>query len=163
MEVFFAMDEERIDQAVMGYGKFALDSMKLPVKFQKRRRSTTTRLTPKLPRRSTKTKNTCSIFLPGILLSHYLWSHHFRQHVFFLDRFLPLVGAGDGNVFYDVGVGTGFYSKELLTRSNLTGKGFDLSPHSLEHTLVLLNKHKVAERIRGPPKRHCKKPCNAPR
>jgi 2-polyprenyl-3-methyl-5-hydroxy-6-metoxy-1,4-benzoquinol methylase len=87
-----------------------------------------------------------SLYLPGILLSHYLWRHHYAQHVFFLEKFLPLVDRNGGEVFYDIGVGTGFYSKELLTRTSLKGKGFDLSPHSLEHTVMLLRAHNVDDR-----------------
>lgn len=146
LDIFFARDEERIDQAVMGYGKFALDSMKLQVKFQKTKAYENKTYQEAASAVYQNREYMFGLYLPGILLSHYLWRHHFQQHVFFLDRFLPLVGDGEGKVFYDVGVGTGFYSKEMLTRTNLTGKGFDLSPHSLEHTLMLLDKHGVAAR-----------------
>jgi len=146
LETFFGNDLARIEKAVTGYGKFALDSMKLQIKFQKSKEY------------EQKTYEECALevyqnkeymfdlYLPGILLSHYLWKHHFQQHIFFLEKFMPLIGTGEGKVFYDIGVGTGFYSKELLTRSKLMGKGFDLSPHSLDHTLMLLSKYDVEKR-----------------
>ncbi|MBS4096039.1 MAG: methyltransferase domain-containing protein [Sulfuricella sp.] len=146
LEVLFAKDKKRIDQAVMGYGKFALDSMKLQVKFQKTKAYDNKTYEEAASEVYQNKEYMFGLYLPGILLSHYLWRHHFLQHMFFLEKFLPLVGSGDGKVFYDIGVGTGFYSKEMLTRSNLTGKGFDLSPYSLEHTLMLLEKHHVDKR-----------------
>lgn len=146
LETFFAKDKERIDQAVMGYGKFALDSMKLQVRFQKTKEYDNKTYAEAASEVYQNKEYMFGLYLPGILLSHYLWRHHFLQHVFFLEKFLPLVESGNGKIFYDIGVGTGFYSKEMLTRTNMTGKGFDLSPHSLEHTLMLLGKHNVAER-----------------
>ncbi len=146
LETFFAKDRELIERAVIGYGKFALDSMKLQVKFQKTREYDNKTYEEAASEVYQNKEYMFGLYLPGILLSHYLWKHHFLQHVFFLEKFLPLVGSGDGKVFFDIGVGTGFYSKEMLTRSNLTGKGFDLSPHSLEHTLLLLGKHNVSKR-----------------
>lgn len=146
LKLFFLQDKERIDQAVRGYGKFSLDSMKLQVKFQKTKEYDNKTYEEAASEVYQNKEYMFGLYLPGILLSHYLWRHHFLQHVFFLEKFLPLVGEGDGKVFYDIGVGTGFYSKEMLTRTKLKGKGFDLSPHSLAHTLMLLGAHNVAER-----------------
>lgn len=143
---FFSNDRKRIDQAVKGYGKFALDSMKLQVKFQNTKEYENKTYEEAASEVYQNKEYMFGLYLPGILLSHYLWRHHFLQHVFFQEKFLRLVGGGDGKVFYDIGPGTGFYSKEMLTRTNLVGKGFDLSPHSLEHTLLLLGAHNVANR-----------------
>jgi len=146
LEVFFLKDKKRIDQAVRGYGKFALDSMKLQVKFQKTKEYENKTYEEAASEVYQNREYMFGLYLPGILLSHYLWRHHFLQHRFFLGKFLPLLGSGDGKVFYDVGVGTGFYSKEMLARTKLKGRGFDLSPYSLEHTLMLLGAHNVANR-----------------
>jgi 2-polyprenyl-3-methyl-5-hydroxy-6-metoxy-1,4-benzoquinol methylase len=145
-KVFFSNDKKRIDQAVRGYGKFSLDSMKLQVKFQKAKEYENKTYEEAALEVYQNKEYMFGLYLPGILLSHYLWRHHFLQHIFFLEKFLPLVGSGNGKVFYDIGVGTGFYSKEMLTRTKLKGRGFDLSPHSLEHTLMLLGAHNVANR-----------------
>ena len=143
---FFAGDVERIRSAVIGYGKFALDSMKLQVKFQKCKEYENKTYEQAASEVYQNKEYMFTMYLPGILLSHYLWRHHFIQHHFFLEKFLPLIGDGGGKVFYDIGVGTGFYSKELLMRSNLTGVGFDMSPYSLEHTRALLIKYGVDNR-----------------
>ena len=120
--------------------------MKLQVKFQKAKEYENKTYEEAASEVYQNKEYMFGLYLPGILLSHYLWRHHFLQHIFFLEKFLPLVGSGDGKVFYDIGVGTGFYSKEMLTRTKLKGRGFDLSPHSLEHTLMLLGAHNVANR-----------------
>ncbi len=146
LAVFFAGDVERIRSAVMGYGKFALDSMKLQVKFQKSKEYENKTYEQAASEVYQNREYMFSMYLPGILLSHYLWRHHFLQHSFFLEKFLPRVGDGKGKIFYDIGVGTGFYSKELLMRTNLTGMGFDMSPYSLEHTRALLAKYGAADR-----------------
>jgi SAM-dependent methyltransferase len=76
-----------------------------------------------------------TLYLPGIYLSHFLWRHHFIQHLYFLDQFVPKVKAHGGTTYYDVGVGTGFYLREMLRRiPGLRGHGFDLSPSSLSYT-----------------------------
>jgi 2-polyprenyl-3-methyl-5-hydroxy-6-metoxy-1,4-benzoquinol methylase len=147
LEKFFTKDENKISKAVLGYGKFALDSMKLQVLFQK----TQTYINKSYAEASQEVYQNreymFDLYLPGIFLSHYLWRHHYKQHVFFVEKFLPLIGNGLNKTFYDVGVGTGFYSKEILLRSShVTGQGFDLSPFSLEHTLLLLDSYDLKDR-----------------
>ena len=133
---FFGKDREKLARAVRGYGKFALDSMKLQVKFQKTGHYENKTYAEAASEVYQNKEYMFGLYLPGILLSHYLWKHHFLQHKFFLEKFLPLLPKE--GVFYDIGVGTGFYSKELLKRSSLRGEGFDLSPFALEHTANLI-------------------------
>jgi 2-polyprenyl-3-methyl-5-hydroxy-6-metoxy-1,4-benzoquinol methylase len=149
LNIFFSLDRKRIDQAVRGYGKFALDSMKLQVKFQKTQEYENKTYNEAASEVYQNKEYMFDLYLPGILLSHYLWKHHFLQHIFFLEKFLPLVGKGNEKIFYDIGVGTGFYSKEMLNRTNVQGKGFDMSPHSLAHTLMLLRAHSTSDRYQA--------------
>ena len=146
LSAFFAQDKKSIDKAVKGYGKFSLDSMKLQVKFQKAKEYENKTYEEAASEVYQNREYMYELYLPGILLSHYLWRHHFLQHTFFLDKFLPLIRGGEGKIFYDIGVGTGFYSKEMLLRTKLTGKGFDMSPHSLSHTEMLLDRHRILGR-----------------
>ena len=54
-----------------------------------------------------------------------------------------------GKKFYDIGVGTGFYSKEMLRYiPDMHGEGFDLSPFSLEHTVQMLKAHDLDSRYK---------------
>ncbi len=70
-------------------------------------------------------------YLPGLLLSHYLWPHHYRQLQFFEQAFVaPMRLAGAAHVA-EVGVGTGLYSRLLLQAlPGARGAGFDISPAS---------------------------------
>jgi 2-polyprenyl-3-methyl-5-hydroxy-6-metoxy-1,4-benzoquinol methylase len=147
--VYFRLDESRINLAVRGYGRFALDSMKLQRKFQQTREYGSKTYAEVSSEVYQNADYMFGLYLPGILLSHYLWRHHFLQHTFFLEEFLPLVTSGEGGIFCDIGVGTGFYSKEMLLRTKLNGVGIDLSPHSLSHTAQLLDAHGVVERYRS--------------
>ena len=70
-------------------------------------------------------------YLPGLLLSHFLWPHHYRQIQFFDQAFLgPMQRRGPTN-FAEVGVGTGVYTGRILRRiADSSGEGYDISPSS---------------------------------
>jgi SAM-dependent methyltransferase len=135
LSVFFRNDEEALQQATRGYIKFALDGMLLQKRFDK-----SGCYEPKSYEQAAAEvyQNEIymrTLYLPGIYLSHFLWRHHYIQHVYFMERFVPMVKKHGGNTFYDVGVGTGFYSREMLRHIPcLQGQGFDLSQSSLDCT-----------------------------
>ncbi len=135
MTVMFGENWPRFDAAATGYGRFALDSMKLQKRFDKTRCYDNKTYAEASSEVYQNRAYMFDLYLPGILLSHFLWRHHYKQHVFFVEKFLPRVRALGGDLFYDVGVGTGFYSKEMLQATHaMHGQGFDLSPFSLEFT-----------------------------
>ena len=128
----FADDDARIESAVRGYVRFAIDATKLQKRFEKERRY--------IPKSYSEAASAVyhnedymfGLYLPGILLSHYLWPHHYRQLNYFKARFLPRLLAHEERRFCDVGVGTGFYSRQILTAANdIHGVGFDISRHAL--------------------------------
>lgn len=135
LSIFFQDAQEALQQATRGYIKFALDGMLLQKRFDK-----TGCYEPKSYEQAAAEvyQNETymhTLYLPGIYLSHFLWRHHYIQHVYFMERFLPLAKAHGGDSFYDVGVGTGFYSREMLRHiPGLQGQGFDLSRSSLAYT-----------------------------
>lgn len=145
LAVVFAEDEQALSSAVLGYAKFTLESMKLQVRFQKSREYDRKSYAEAAEEVYQDRDYMFDLYLPGILLSHYLWRHHYLQQDFFRDQFIPLLSADD-QVFYDVGVGTGFYSRKMLTNSALRGEGFDLSPYSLAYTKEILKSYGVLER-----------------
>lgn len=138
--IMFAGNQDGLTRATRGYIKFALDGMLLQKRFDK------TRLyEPKSFDQATEevygNKDYMhGMYLPGIYLSHFLWRHHYLQHLRFHEQVVPLMLAHGGNKFYDVGVGTGFYSRELLrSLPDVTGVGFDLSDHSLSYTEAMIS------------------------
>lgn len=147
MRTFFGNDRQRLERAVYGYGCFALDGMKLQKEFDKTRRYRAKTYAEAANAVYQNRDYMFDLYLPGILISHFLWRHHYRQHVFFTTRFVPLLKRHGGRLFYDIGVGTGFYSKEMLrVLPDARGEGFDLSPFALEHTTEMLQAWGFADR-----------------
>lgn len=144
----FTDDDTALAMAVHGYAKFTLESMKLQHRFQKTRMYEDKTFAEAADEVYQDRDYMFGLYLPGILLSHYLWRHHYIQQGFFRDHFLPRLTPND-EVFYDVGVGTGFYSRKLLTNSDLRGEGFDLSPHSMAYTENMLLRYGVSARYEG--------------
>lgn len=141
LKVFFGDDLPRLQSAVNGYGSFALDSMKLQKKFDKMREY--------IPKEYADVSHDVylnrdymfNLYLPGIMLSQYLWSHHYRQLHYFRHTFVEMLKERSADCFCDVGVGTGFYSKEMLRALPvIRGRGYDISPFSLEHTRIMIDK-----------------------
>jgi SAM-dependent methyltransferase len=84
-------------------------------------------------------------YLPGLYLSTYLWPHHFRLLTFFRQDVLPHLASS--RLIYDVGVGTGVYSRETLRAfPRARGKGFDISPNSIAFAGKVLEAYGLADR-----------------
>lgn len=82
-------------------------------------------------------------YLPGLLLSHLLWPHHYAQLSFFRDTVTKL----SPKKFAEIGVGTGIYSLfALLQFPNVKGVGVDLSETSLKFAMNLLSQGDLLER-----------------
>jgi SAM-dependent methyltransferase len=147
LDVVFGENWQRLTDAVIGYGKFSLESMKLQKLFDKTRCYESKSYAEAALEVYQNKDYMLSLYLPGILLSHFLWSHHYKQHLFYKAQFLPRVRAHNGNLFYDVGIGTGFYSKEMmLAKPGMRGEGFDLSPFSMEYTSSMLAAYGLSAR-----------------
>ena len=136
----FHQDPDLLRRAVEAYGHFCLDGMRLQSELEE---------TGHYPRKThaeasrevyQDERYMLDRYLPGIHLTHFLWPHHFLQYLFFLNRFIPLYRKAEAISFLDVGVGTGFYSKEVLRNlPNAQGLGVDLSPYSLRAASELVN------------------------
>ena len=75
-------------------------------------------------------------YLPGLLLSHWLWPHQYRQLCFFQEQFVQRMG--NATEFLDVGVGSGAYSWKILqTWPTVQGRAIDISPASIEFAAAL--------------------------
>tara|TARA_B100000315_G_C14572047_1_gene586094 strand:+ start:790 stop:1686 length:897 start_codon:yes stop_codon:yes gene_type:complete len=137
LQKLFSDNNEKLEDAIKGYVRFALDATKLQKRFEKEKIY--------IPKSYEEAANAVyhnkeymnNLYLPGILLSQYLWPHHYRQLVYFHEKFIPLIHASREKQFCDVGVGTGFYSRQILSTSNqIRGKGFDISEHSLNYATM---------------------------
>ena len=132
----FGLDEERYLYAVKGYTKFAIDFMRLERLFKKKREYEPQTYDEAKERVYMNRDYMMNLYLPGILVSHFLWRHHYRQFLFYKDKFLPQLDRYDDKRFYEVGTGTGFFTVQVPRHDPAWhGTGIDISPYSREFTL----------------------------
>jgi SAM-dependent methyltransferase len=121
--------------AVDGYSRFALDVVRLQLRFEKERLYIHKSYADVAQAVYANEEYMRTCYLPGLLLSHYLWPHHFRQMRYFEEVFVSEMARTSAKQFYDIGVGTGFYSRlALMGAPRAVGVGFDISPSSQEFT-----------------------------
>lgn len=126
-------DDLALEAAAKGYSAFAFHSMRRQKAFE---------LVREYPRKTYaeaagevyfNAKHMMREYLPGLLLSHFLWLHHYRQLQFFDTAFAGAIRLSAQRQFAEVGVGTAVYSRRLLARlPQSTGNGYDVSPSSCQ-------------------------------
>ena len=149
LSTIFGSDMARLETAVDGYVRFAIEGMILQKKFNKSRVYEAKTYAEAAQEVYQNREYMFGMYLPGILLSHYLWRHHYAQLNYFYSDFLPLALKHGGQSFFDIGTGSGFYSKEMLVNiKNCSGQGFDMSPFSLEYTMNSVTSYGFATRYK---------------
>jgi SAM-dependent methyltransferase len=148
IERLFPGDDD-IALAVDGYSRFALDVLRLQARFDQTG-VYEARAYADVARdvyANDEYMRTC--YLPGLLLSQYLWPHHHRQARFFEGVFLEDMRRAGAERFYDIGVGTGFYSRlALVGAPQVNGVGFDISPSSRDYAEHHASAFGAADRYR---------------
>ena len=87
-------------------------------------------------------------YLPGILLSHYIWPHHYRQLQFFNQDVIPNLRSEIDPLICDIGPGTGFYSRQVLeNHPNAFCDAYDISEHSLSFSQMQVSAFGVDDRF----------------
>jgi len=128
-------DESALSSAINGYSIFAIQSMRLQVKFEREGSYKLKSYAEASQEVYFNQQHMMSEYLPGLLLSHFLWPHHYRQIQFFNVAFLGEMKNIGANSFLEVGIGTGIYSHLVLhCLPKISGIGIDISPHSKEFT-----------------------------
>src|SRR6218665_1174178 len=116
--------------AVRAYGRFTIDAMRRQQRFE-RTGQYASRPAPGHPG-ALDERLLRDQYLPGLLLSHYLWPQHVQQLEFFRQAFLPRLAAAGSRHLLEVGIGTGLYTRlALQARTELQALGLDLSEASL--------------------------------
>lgn len=122
---------EAIAAAAKGYATFAMQSMRLQAAFDREGQYKEKTHEQASSEVYFNEKHMMQEYLPGLLLSHFLWPHHYRQLQFFDSAFVQSMRVADATSFLEVGVGTGLYSGLLLRRlPEIKGVGLDISPSS---------------------------------
>ncbi|EGJ11397.1 class I SAM-dependent methyltransferase [Rubrivivax benzoatilyticus] len=127
----FCADDEALQAAVKGYVAFAMDSMRRQKAFEASGAYPVKSYAQAADEVYLNDAHMMQEYLPGLLLSHFLWPHHYRQLRFFDTAFVAPMALGAQPRFAEVGVGTALYSRRLLSRvARATGAGYDISPSS---------------------------------
>ncbi len=141
-------DDDDLHRCLKGYTEFAVGSMRLHAQFiQDGGRYIDKRYDQASEEVYQNADHMMNEYLPGILLSYFLWVHHYRQLLFFVDQFVDVIARSANPQFHDVGVGTGFSTVQVLKRVPAAhAMGWDLSPHSLAHTKRMAEQFGVCDR-----------------
>ena len=126
-----------IIELVDSYAEFANDSMRNQVYFERTGKYRASNYEEVRQACYFNEEHMNRRYLPGMLLSHFLWPQHFHMLKGFKQLILPRVK--NAKLFYEVGVGCGIYSKSTLEAINkIHGVGFDISQYSLDYTANVL-------------------------
>lgn len=141
--------EEAVSAAVKGYAGFAMQSMRLQAVFEREREYKAKTHEQASTEVYFNEAHMMQEYLPGLLLSHFLWPHHYRQLQFFDSAFVQAMRVAGAKSFMEVGIGTGLYSGLLLRAiPGISGVGLDISPSSKRFTESQLTALGVIDRYR---------------
>jgi len=142
-------NEDAVAAAVKGYSNFAINSMRLQAEFERTRKYKAKSYEQTSSEVYFNERHMMEEYLPGLLLSHFLWPHHYRQLQFFEGAFISEMRVANADSFVEVGIGTGLYSALLLRNlPDIRGVGIDISPSSKKFTEVQLAGLGVSDRYR---------------
>lgn len=140
---------ESLKEAAKGYATFAMHSMRLQAAFERERQYKAKTHAQAASEVYFNEAHMQREYLPGLLLSHFLWPHHYRQIQFFESAFVQAMHVAKASSFVEVGIGTGLYSSIVLRAlPGIHGLGFDISPSSKRFTENHLLALGVADRYR---------------
>jgi SAM-dependent methyltransferase len=120
---------DALELAARGYAKFVMNLLRAQRRFEKELAYPAKTYEEAAQEVYFDTEYMTSEYLPGLLLSHFLWPHHYHQLRFFENAFVSQMQLDDRPDFVEVGVGTGLFSRRTLQRvPEATGLAFDISP-----------------------------------
>jgi SAM-dependent methyltransferase len=124
-------DATSLAAAAKGYAGFAFDSMRRQKAFEAAREYPSKSYAQAASEVYFNEQHMQQEYLPGLLLSHFLWPHHYRQLRFFDSACIDAMRNGGAREFAEIGAGTAVYSRRILTAlPAVTGVGYDISPAS---------------------------------
>jgi SAM-dependent methyltransferase len=138
---------EALVAATKGYATFAMQSMRLQAVFERELKYKVKTYDQAATEVYFNEQLMMQEYLPGLLLSHFLWPHHYRQLQFFESAFVQAMRVTDATSFMEVGIGTGLYSSLLLRKlPQVKGVGLDISPSSKAFTEAQISALNLSDR-----------------
>lgn len=139
---------ESLEAAAKGYASFALNSMRLQAAFVRDGVYAKTTHATASANVYFNEHYMLEEYLPGLLLSHFLWPHHYRQLRFFDLAFVESMHLSGVKSFLEVGVGTGIYSGRVLRKiPAIRGRGTDISKSSKRFAEMQMSALGVSDRF----------------
>ena len=127
----FGEDPENWEPAMTGYAMFCIDALKSQIYFEKHRKYKSSSYVDATNKYYQNKEFMFRSYLPGMILSHYIWPHHHRM----LKWYRSVTKDIKIENFAEVGTGCGLYSKETLELyPKCHGIGYDISEYSLVFT-----------------------------
>jgi SAM-dependent methyltransferase len=134
-----------VREALNGYAEFANDSMRNQVLYEKTGRYRASNYEEVRRDCYHNEAHMTQRYLPGMWLSHFVWPQHYHMLRAFESGVLPRVRRSQ--LFFEVGVGCGMYSKRTLELlPQVRGVGFDISQYALDFTGKVLEAFGVRDR-----------------
>jgi hypothetical protein len=128
LKTLFA-DRSDLESAVGGYISFFLDIMRRQRRFERELTYPAKSYADAAEEVYLDFEYIMTEYLPGLLLSHYLWPHHYRLLQFFEMAFARPMQRTGATRFVEIGTGTGLYTRRLLQIADQAhGLTFDISP-----------------------------------
>lgn len=143
----FFPNPETLVPAIKGYATFTIQSMRLQAVFDRELKYKVKTHEQAASEVYFNEQHMMQEYLPGLLLSHFLWPHHYRQLQFFENAFIQAMRVAGATSFMEVGIGTGLYSSLLLRKlPKVTGIGLDISPSAKTFTEARVRSLNLADR-----------------
>lgn len=134
LKVALASDDD-FQSAVEGYAAFSNAAMRSQARFQKTGSYENSSFAEVSRNVYQNNQHMSKEYLPGLLLSHFLWPHHYAQLRFFCE----MLQGVQPKRFVEIGTGSGVYSLTTLQMlPSAIGFGIDISSASLEFTGALI-------------------------
>lgn len=146
----FYREDDALKHAIKGYSGFVMDSMRRQKRFEVELCYPAKTYAEAAAEVYHNDEYMRRQYLPGLLLSHYLWPHHYQQIQYFQQFFLSWLKREQVSEFAEVGVGTGIYSRMTLqSLPEINGAGFDISAMSLQFTQAHIASFGLSDRYKG--------------
>lgn len=135
-----------LSDMIDGYAEFCNDSMRNQVFYERNGRYRASNYEEVARDMYHNEEHMTRRYLPGMFVSHYVWPQHYHMAKGFRELLLPRLQ--DMQVFYEVGVGCGVYSKLTLQQYPASrGIGFDISQFALDYTHWMLGQFGLKDRF----------------
>lgn len=129
----FGNDKNAIEAIVDGYAEFSTDAVRSQVYFENKKEYKSISYEEVAQACYHNRDFMFKCYLPGMLISHFVWPHHFRMLRWFRTQLEDIKTTV--KTFCEVGTGCGLYSEQILERApGSRGTGYDISESALEFT-----------------------------